>query len=72
MSRRLSDALTDVYERRTRHPTATPTKVASGEWFCPGCGVAMVTEPGVAVSCPSCGQRLNEFLVELVELHSHG
>jgi hypothetical protein len=71
MSQSLSDVLTECYEREERRPDAKPTLMASGKWFCPGCGVPTVTKGGVEVRCPQCGRTLNEFLMVLVEFHPH-
>lgn len=71
MSRNLSDALTECYEREERRPDEKPTRMASGEWFCPGCGVPTVTKRDVEVRCPECGRTLNEFLWALIEMHPH-
>jgi rubrerythrin len=71
MSKHVSDGLTECFERGERRPSEEPTKVASGEWFCPACGVAMLTTTGVEVRCPECARTLNEFVYELIELHPH-
>ncbi|HEX6369385.1 MAG TPA: hypothetical protein VF006_10660 [Longimicrobium sp.] len=63
--------LAAAFVERTATPSAEPLRYrAGGRWYCPGCGVRMVTEPH-DVRCPRCTLHLNQFLVELVELHSH-
>jgi hypothetical protein len=60
-----------AFVARTETPSPEPLRFrAGGRWYCPGCGVRMITEPH-DVHCPRCALRLNPFLVELVELHSH-
>lgn len=72
ISRHLSNGLTECFESGgARRPSEGPTKVASGEWFCPACGVAMLTSREVEVRCPKCTRTLNEFVYELIELHPH-
>lgn len=61
-----------AFVARTATPSAEPLRYrVGGRWYCPGCGDRMITEDH-AVRCPRCTLHLNEFLVELVELHSHG
>lgn len=61
-----------AFVERTTMPSAEPRRYrVGGRWYCPGCGVRMITEPH-DVHCPRCTLHLNEFLVELIELHSHG
>jgi phage FluMu protein Com len=63
--------LTECFELDERRPSEEPTVCASGTWFCPACGVRMVTKEGVEVRCPRCERTLNEFVYALTELHPH-
>lgn len=69
---RTESRLSSAFVERTWTPSAEalPFRVG-GRWYCPGCGVRMITEAH-DVRCPRCALHLNEFLVELIELHSHG
>lgn len=69
---RTASRLSAAFIERTTIPSAQPrTYRVGGRWYCPGCGDRMITEAH-DVRCPRCMLHLNEFLVELVELHSHG
>jgi len=69
---RTASRLSAAFVERTTTPSAQPlTYRAGGRWYCPRCGDCMITEAH-DVRCPRCMLHLNEFLVELVELHSHG
>jgi uncharacterized Zn finger protein (UPF0148 family) len=69
---RTAARLSAAFVERTATPSAEPLRFrAGGRWYCPGCGIRMISEPH-DVRCPRCALHLNEFLVELVELHSHG
>lgn len=69
---RTAERLSAAFVERTATPSAQPLPYRTGgRWYCPGCGVRMVTEPH-DVRCPRCSLHLNEFLIELIELHSHG
>lgn len=54
-------------ERVGRSWDSPPTP---GSWFCPACGVAAVADNGY-LRCPDCAGVLNDYLYELVELHTH-
>ena len=69
LSRSLHDALSEVFVAHARHANAHALEWGSG-WFCPGCGVPMNSDTE-HVRCPKCGELLDEFLRELVELHPH-
>lgn len=61
-----------AFVERTGTPSAEPRRYrVGGRWYCPGCGVRMITQEH-DVHCPRCALHLNEFLVELVEMHGHG
>jgi rubrerythrin len=67
-----AERLYAAFVARTATPSPEPLRFrVGGRWYCPGCGVRMITEPH-DVHCPRCTLRLNPFLVELVELHGHG
>jgi hypothetical protein len=70
MAKHLTDGLMECFESGKRRPSDKPTKVASGGWFCPACGVAMLTTRDVEVRCPECSRTLNEFVYELI-VHPH-
>jgi hypothetical protein len=71
-AQRTAERLYAAFVERTKTPSPEPLPFpVGGQWYCPGCGVRMITEPH-DVHCPRCALRLNPFLVELVELHSHG
>jgi hypothetical protein len=42
-----------------------------GTWFCPGCGVRIPEDSPGALTCPLCSRSVVEFVVGLVERHSH-
>jgi ribosomal protein S27AE len=69
LSRRMHDALSEVFVARTRSARSRPLNWGEG-WFCPGCGVAATTDPE-HVRCGTCGEYLDEFLPQLIELHPH-
>jgi uncharacterized Zn finger protein (UPF0148 family) len=68
-SRKMHDGLSEVFIARTRRgrPHAFPW---GGRWFCPGCGGPMKTG-GEHVRCETCGEYLDEFIYQLVEVHPH-
>lgn len=69
LSRVLHDRLTEVFVSRSRN--ARPRAASwGGRWCCPACGVVATTDGG-HVRCPQCGEHLDEFLHQLVELHPH-
>jgi hypothetical protein len=69
---RTAARLCAAFVERTTMPSAKPLPyLPGGRWYCPGCGVRMITDAH-DVHCPRCTLHLNEFLTELVELHSHG
>lgn len=69
---RTAERLFAAFVERTATPPPEPLRFRmGGRWYCPGCGVRMITEDH-DVRCPRCTLHLNGFLVELVELHSHG
>ncbi len=71
LSPHLSAELTDVYLRKIRNAEFRPTTFKwGGVWYCPGCGVPLQERDGLMM-CPQCGQSLNEFLFDLLELHPH-
>ena len=65
----LRDRLVEVFETRSRRAEGRPMDWGGG-WFCPGCGCPATTTSD-HVECPQCGELLDEFLVDLVELHPH-
>jgi rubrerythrin len=72
LSLKLREGLEEVFVRRSRPGRLNPPTFprVGGPWFCPGCGTAMrVDSPHV--TCPSCGNALDEFLYPIVELHPH-
>ena len=72
LSQHAAARLSAAFVERTTVPSAQPLRYRpGGRWYCPGCGVRMVTEE-YDVHCPRCALHLNEFLIELVEMHSHG
>jgi hypothetical protein len=69
LSGSLHDTLSEVFVARARR--ARPRALNwGGNWFCPGCGVPAKTETE-HVRCARCGEYLDEFLYQLVELHPH-
>jgi rubrerythrin len=71
-SKNLEKGLIEVFLERTRTQVLKPFSFkVGGIWFCPSCGNQMLEAEGV-VYCPSCKLSLNEFIVQLVELHPHG
>src|ERR1700688_3622045 len=59
---------------KTEEPTDFHFKDGSkwaGNWFCPGCGVAMREEVPGKVRCPRCRRNLGSYIYRLVELHPH-
>jgi hypothetical protein len=69
LSRHLHDELSAVFVHRAR--SARPRSLDwGGVWFCPGCGVEATTDQQ-HVRCGQCGEYLDEFLYELVEIHPH-
>jgi predicted RNA-binding Zn-ribbon protein involved in translation (DUF1610 family) len=68
----MAAVLSAAFVERTATPSAQPLRFRmGGRWYCPRCGGRMITEPH-DVRCARCALHLNEFLVELVEMHSHG
>ncbi len=71
LSENLEKGFTEVFLERTRTPVLKPVSFKiGGTWFCPKCGNQMLEAEGV-VHCLSCKLSLNEFIVQLVELHPH-
>jgi hypothetical protein len=69
LSRHLHDSLSDVFVTHAR--SARPWALKwGGRWFCPGCGVE-ATADRQHVRCEKCGEYLDEFLHQLIELHPH-
>lgn len=72
LSPRLSAAFVDRYVLKSRAPAEHRRAAVrwGGVWYCPGCGVRLEERDG-SVACHECGQSLNEFLYELIEVHPH-
>jgi hypothetical protein len=72
LSRNLADQLSACFVAKTEEPGEAVTFKVGGQWFCPGCGIALKVEiPGTA-SCPQCGRTIGRSLMfQLVELHPH-
>lgn len=71
LSAHLSNQLEECYVKGARKPRDFRFGFqVGGTWFCPGCGVQIVEQEGT-LSCPKCRRSINEFVRELVELHSH-
>jgi hypothetical protein len=71
LSDHLSAALVDRYVLKIRASEHRPAPFRwGGVWYCPGCGVQAQERDGL-VACHECGESLNEFLYELIELHPH-
>ena len=67
LSRGMHDGLSEVFIARTRRGRPHAFNWG-GRWFCPGCGVLMKTDRE-HVRCETCGEYLDEFIYQLVELH---
>jgi hypothetical protein len=67
LSPHLAAVLADRFPVQAPRPQSVPVGRRLGDWFCPGCGVAL----GAELCCPSCGRSLRDLLHELVELHPH-
>ena len=71
LSQVLGQLLWECYVAETREPRDFRFDfTVGGQWFCPACGVPTREEEG-SVRCPECGRSLNEFIHNLVELHTH-
>jgi hypothetical protein len=71
LSNHLSAAFVDQYVLKIRANEHRPVAFRwGGVWYCPGCGIRLEERDGL-VACHECGQSLNEFLHELIELHPH-
>jgi len=70
LSRKLHDALCEVFVARTRRANGQTGLASSGPWYCPGCGVPMSTA-GASVQYPACAEHLEEFIYALIERHPH-
>ena len=72
LSPHMEERLCAAFVHGTDEPSRSPVRYrVGGRWYCPGCGVPAVTGEH-SVACSRCGKHLTPFLVELVELHSHG
>jgi hypothetical protein len=69
LSQKMHDGLSEVFIARTRRGRAHPFPWG-GRWFCPGCGGPMKTD-SEHVRCETCGEYLDEFIYQLVEVHPH-
>lgn len=65
----LRDGLVEVFVERRRSAKRVAFRWG-GQWFCPGCGVPMLVDDE-HVRCPRCGEHLDEFVYQLVEIHPH-
>jgi hypothetical protein len=70
LSKKLHDSLSEVFVDRSRDARRQPLNWG-GQWFCPGCGCQATTAVD-HVRCGTCGQYLDEFLYQLIEVHPHG
>jgi hypothetical protein len=71
LSEIVSRGMMDVYVKKSRSSVERPSTFTwGGVWYCPGCGIQLSEHEGL-VACGQCGQSLNEFLWQLVELHPH-
>lgn len=68
LSRRLRAGLTEVFIDRARASKRRPEGMIRlrDPFFCPGCGVQLLAD-----GCPQCGEVLDEFAHDIVELHPH-
>jgi hypothetical protein len=48
---------------------SAPGYQPGARWYCPGCGIPIVSEEGII--CSQCGKSLDDLLHTLVELHPH-
>jgi rubrerythrin len=71
LSKKLKDALTDVYELGARPPKPNRFDFTSGRWFCPKCAVHLEQAASGKYECPTCNRTIGEFVYELVEFHPH-
>ncbi|MFI5298264.1 MAG: hypothetical protein ACHREM_09220 [Polyangiales bacterium] len=69
LSKVLHDRLSEVFVARSRSARALTINFG-GRWFCPGCGSPASTD-ATHVRCEKCGEYLDEFLYQLIELHPH-
>jgi predicted amidophosphoribosyltransferase len=68
LSGRLRRGLTEVFIDRARASRRGPPGMARlrHPFFCPGCAVQLTPD-----GCPRCGEVLDEFAHDIVELHPH-
>ena len=69
LSEALRRRLEEVFVKRVRAGRSVPLNWG-GEWHCPGCGDRAQFD-GEHVRCLECGELMDEFLNELIELHPH-
>jgi uncharacterized Zn finger protein (UPF0148 family) len=71
LSKNLEKGFMEVFIERTRTQVLKSFSFkVGGTWFCPSCGNQMLESEGI-IHCANCDLNLNEFIVQLVELHSH-
>jgi hypothetical protein len=71
LSRHLREGLLAVYMLHTRTSSQRSLKRRiGGQWYCPDTGTPLSEENGL-IACPQCDNVLNEFMLELIELHPH-
>jgi hypothetical protein len=71
LSERLCEDFLDVYVRRTKTSSERPLSFkAGGSWYCPENGRPLVEKNGM-IRCDQCGNALNQFIYQLIEVHPH-
>jgi rubrerythrin len=73
LSTNLERRLKDVFEASSQGSKDNhPLNYASGNWFCPGCGLHLEKASDGAYRCPLCNRTIGQFVYEIVEFHPHG
>ena len=68
-SARLDRIIRERYGTGTKTGTPAPASNHRGRWYCPGCGIPIVSKEGI--TCSKCGKSLTDLLHDLIELHPH-
>ena len=77
LAQELEQRLIECFVNEVRRPreassvyNGVPPKIG-GQWFCPGCGVAVEESTPGNLRCPKCSKSLAEFVHSLIERHPH-